>query len=73
MEIIHYWLGSTIVSLLIALAGAIYVGIKLGFDHRPSSEAMFWTLLNTVFALFPVVNIVVGIMTACVYVKETKQ
>lgn len=73
MEIIHYWLGSAIVSLLIALAGAIYAGTKLGFDHKPSSEAMFWTLLGTVFALLPVVNIVVGIMTACVFVKETKR
>lgn len=73
MEIVFYWLGSGIVSLLIALAGAIYAGIKLGFNYSPSSTAKFWTLLSVVFMLLPIVNIVAGIMTACVYVKETKQ
>lgn len=72
MEIVSYWLGSGIVSLLIPLVGAVYAGIKLGFNHRPSSTAEFWTILSIVFMLFPPVNILVGITTAYVYVKETK-
>ena len=72
MEIVFYWLGSGIVSLLITLVGAIYAGIKLGFNYSPSSMAKFWTLLSVALTLLPIVNIVVGITTACVYVKETK-
>ena len=72
MEVVFYWLGSVIVSLLIVLVGAIYGGIKLGFNYSLSSTAEFWTLLSVALMLLPIVNIVVGIMTACVYVKETK-
>ena len=72
MEIVFCWLGSGIISLLIVLVGAIYAGIKLGFNYRPSSKARFWTSLSVTLMLLPVVNIVVGTTTACIYVKETK-
>ena len=73
MEIVFYWLGSGIVSLLIVLIGAIYTGIKRGFNYSPSSTAEFWTLLSVALTLLPIVNIVVGIITTYIYIKETKQ
>lgn len=74
MEIVFYWLGSIIVSLIIALVGAIYAGIKLGFNCKLSNTAKFWTSLNIALMPLPIVNIIVaGITTVYIYVKETKQ
>lgn len=72
MDIVLYWLGSGIISLLIVLVGAVYVGIKLGFNSRTSGRAGFWAMLSMVFMFIPVVNIIIGVITAYVYIKEVK-
>lgn len=72
MDIVLYWLGSVIISLLMVLVGAVYAGIKLGFNNRISGRAGFWAMLSMVFMFIPVVNIIIGVITAYVYIKEVK-
>lgn len=72
MDIVLYWLGSVIISLLIVLVGAVYAGIKLGFNHRISGRVEFWAMLSIVFMFIPVVNIIIGVITAYVFIKEVK-
>lgn len=72
MDIVLYWLGSVIISLLMVLVGAVYAGIKLGLNHSISGRAGFWTMLSKEFMFIPVVNIIIGVITAYVYIKEVK-
>ena len=72
MEIVFYWLSSGIISLLIVLIGAVYAGIKLGFNYRSSSKAGLWTMLSFMFMLIPIINIITSVITAYIYVKEVK-
>lgn len=72
MDIVLYWLGSVIISLLIVLVGAVYTGIKLGFNTRISGRAGFWAMLSVMFMFIPVVNIIIGVITAYVHIKEVK-
>lgn len=72
MDIVLYWLGSVIISLLIVLVGAVYAGIKLGFNTRISGRAGFWAMLSVMFMFIPVVNIIIGVITAYVHIKEVK-
>ena len=72
MDIVLYWLGSGIISLLIVLVGAVYAGIKLGFNHRTSNRAGLWTMLSIMFMLIPIINIITSVITAYIYVKEVK-
>ena len=72
MDIVLYWLGSVIISLLMVLVGAVYAGIKLGFNNRISGRAGLWTMLSIMFMLIPIVNIITSVITAYIYVKEVK-
>lgn len=72
MDIVPYWLGSVIISLLIVLVEAVYARIKLGSNNRTSDRAGFWVMLSMVFMFIPVVNIIIGVITAYVYIKEVK-
>lgn len=72
MDIVLYWLGSWIISLLIVLVGAVYAGIKLRFNHGISSRAGLWTMLSIMFMLIPIINIITSVITAYIYVKEVK-
>lgn len=72
MDIVLYWLGSVIISLLIVLVGAVYAGMKPEFNNRISGRAGFLTMLSMVFMFIPVVNIIIGVITAYVYIKEVK-
>lgn len=72
MEIVFYWLGSVIISLLIVLVGAVYAGIKLGFNYRTSNRAGLWSMLSIMFLFIPIINIITSVITAYIYVKEVK-
>lgn len=72
MDIVLYWLGSVIISLLIVLVGAVYAGIKLGFNNRISGRVGSWAMLSMEFMFIPVVNIIIGVITAYVCIKEVK-
>ena len=72
MDIVLYWLGSVIISLLIVLVGAVYAGIKLGFSARVSDCCAAWAMLFIILMFFPIINIIVGVITAYVYIKEVK-
>lgn len=72
MEIIFYWGLSSILSLLIVLGGVLFASLKLGFSARVSDCCAVWAMLSIILMFFPIINIIVGIITTYKYVKEAK-